>query len=106
MARIRKVDRWGERGNKRKVALGGSNGQRVDWLPRSLHCAAANYAAAPVGMTELGLMSGGRVEWRVSEWDTGMKMMQEWKLGAEGKASVCNGIWKRGIGKRPANKGE
>jgi hypothetical protein len=40
--------------------------------------------------------------WRVSERDTGMKMMQEWKNGEEGKASVCKGIWEKGIGKRPA----
>jgi len=42
---------------------------------------------------------GGR---RVSEWDTGVKMMQEWKFGLEGKASVCKGIWWKWIGKRPA----
>jgi hypothetical protein len=40
--------------------------------------------------------------WRVSERGTEMEMMQEWKNGAEGKASVCKGIWENGIGKRPA----
>jgi hypothetical protein len=30
--------------------------------------------------------------WRVSEWDTGLGLMQEWKFGVEGKASVCKGI--------------
>jgi len=50
MGRIRKVDRWEAR---RKAQFGGSNCEWVDWLPRSLHCAAANCAAAPVGMTEL-----------------------------------------------------
>lgn len=119
MERIRKVDRWEAR---RKAQFGGSNCEWVDWLPRSLHCAAANCAAAPVGMTELqtdrvsgpstllrtgGLgslrsrmgMLGGR---RVSEWDTGVELMQEWKFGLEGKASVCKGIWWKWIGKRPA----
>jgi hypothetical protein len=32
-------------------------------------------------------------------------MMQEWKFGVEGKASVCKGIWWEWIGKRPAIKG-
>jgi len=31
----------------------------IDWLPWSLHCAEANYAAAPVGMTEFGPAYGG-----------------------------------------------
>ena len=39
---------------------------------------------------------------RVSEWDTGMEMMQEWKFGVGHKASVCNGVWEKGIGNRPA----
>jgi len=50
MGRIRKVDRWEAR---RKAQFGGSNCEWVDWLPRSLNCAAANCGAAPVGMTEL-----------------------------------------------------
>ena len=29
-------------------------------------------------------------------------MMQVWKNGAEDKASVCKGIWEKGIGMRPA----
>jgi len=47
-------------------------------------------------------MLGGR---RVSERDTGVELMQEWKFGAEGKASVCKGIWWKWIGKRPAVNG-
>ena len=39
---------------------------------------------------------------RVSKWDKVMKMMQEWKFAVEGKASVCKGIWEKGIGMRPA----
>jgi hypothetical protein len=31
-----------------------------------------------------------------------MKMMQEWKFGVGHKASVCNGVWEKRIGKRPA----
>jgi hypothetical protein len=42
---------------------------------------------------------------RVSERDTVMKMMQEWKFGARRKACVCIGIWLKWIGKRPAVKG-
>src|SRR5690348_11138080 len=58
------------------------------------------------------LRAGGMTEredshWQpVSEWDAGLKMMQEWKLGAEGKASVCKGIWEKGVGHRPAIKEE
>ena len=27
--------------------------------------------------------------WRVSEWGTGLELMQEWKFGLEGKGCVC-----------------
>ena len=39
---------------------------------------------------------------RVSEWDTGLELMQEWKTGPRSKGSVCKGIWGKGIGMRPA----
>jgi hypothetical protein len=29
---------------------------------------------------------------RVSEWDTGVKLMQEWDFGVEGKGSICKEI--------------
>jgi len=84
------------------------NREWVDWLPWSLRpgeargtqkarSGAANCTATPVGRVG---MAGCR--WRVSEWDTGLELMQEWKFGAEGKASVCKGIWWKWIGKRPA----
>ena len=62
------------------------------WLPGSLHSAAANFAAAPVGMTEIGLARRGWLGRRVSEWGTGLELMQEWKLGRSSKGSVCKGI--------------
>jgi len=103
---IRKANGW-EGGRDEKTEIGRTNCEWVDWLPWSLRCAAANYAAAPVGMTtNFDAWSGWKVRGRVSEWGTGLELMQEWKFGLKGKASVCKGIWKRENGTRPAIKGE
>jgi len=40
-------------------------------------------------------MAGCR--WRVSEWDTGLELMQEWKIGAEGKAAFARGFGGNGL---------
>jgi hypothetical protein len=56
-------------------------------------------------MTEFELAREGGTRWGVSERDTGVKKMQDWKFGVEGKASVCMGIWRKWIGKRPALMG-
>ena len=50
---------------------------------------------ARVEKVGLILKSGGRAtalqnkRWRVSEWGTGLELMQEWKFGLEGKGCVC-----------------
>jgi hypothetical protein len=44
------------------------------------------------GLQELRLRARVKRRRRVSEWNTGVELMQEWKFRAEGKASVCKGI--------------
>jgi hypothetical protein len=56
-------------------------------------------------MTQVVFQGWVERDGRVSKWDTGVEMMPEWKFGAERKACICNGIWLKWIGKRPATKG-
>jgi hypothetical protein len=66
-----------------------------DWLPRSLHCAAANWAAAP-GRDDR-VLDPWRGGGGVSERRTGVKMMQEWEFVAGRKASVYSEDWGDGL---------
>jgi hypothetical protein len=95
---------------KRTEVLGRSNRAWVDWLPGSLRSVAGapNYGAEEKaghsGRDDRQRRAVGRRESmkRVSEGDTGVKLMQEWKLGVEHKTSVYNEDWGKRIGRHPA----
>src|SRR5690242_2813087 len=49
------------------------------------------------GITKIGSSYAVRSEGPVSEWDTGLKMMQEWKLKREIKLAFTRGFGREGL---------
>src|SRR5580704_17843505 len=105
MGRIRKVDRWRgeEMTGKPGTALNSSDSEWADWLPWSLHCAAANCAAAPVGVTVIGGAPQGRavlaclgkghrcgVDAGMEIWGGGERQCLQGDLGERDWHASCN----------------
>ena len=77
----------------------------MSWSLRPGEVCGAQKARSVAEVSKFGPVRGGWMWRRVSERDKGVKLMQEWKTPAEGKGSVCKGIWENGIGKHPAIRG-
>ena len=90
MGRIRKVNRWRgeETAGKCRTEMDSSNREWVDWLPWSLRSGPTR-VGPPLGMAGC--------KWRVSERDTGVELMQEWKFGRRVRPAFARGFGGNGL---------
>jgi hypothetical protein len=95
MERIRKVN-----GCRGEVDRGRSSSDRtvngwIDCRSPSIpvqHAGRKLCAAAAVGMTEIRLARGVEGGWLVSEWGTGLELMQEWNFGQRVRPTFTRGF--------------
>src|SRR6266850_7305391 len=91
MGRIRKVNsgEGEETAGKRRSEVDSSNREWVDWLPWSLRSGPTKGSGLRSGMAGC--------KWRVSERDTGVELMQEWKFGRRVRPAFARGFGGNGL---------